>query len=152
MTDTPETSPGPAEPPIGRALWDAVGVIASRFEETLADAGGSRSMWWILLALVRQPGATQREIAGAVGIKDATLTHHLAGMEDGGLIVRRRCEGNRRAHIIELTADGEATFRRLQEAALAFDRQLRSGVSEEELQVLRAVLDRLVANVTPEQE
>ncbi|WP_153392804.1 MarR family winged helix-turn-helix transcriptional regulator [Ornithinicoccus halotolerans] len=146
MTD--DSLPGPTEPPIGRALWDAVTVIARRFEETLAAAGGSRSMWWILLALVRDPGATQREIAGAVGIKDATLTHHLAGMEDSGLIVRRRCERNRRAHTIELTTEGHAAFRRLQQAALGFDRQLRGGVSAEELRVLRDVLDRLVANAT----
>lgn len=143
----PETN-APAAGPVGRALWDAASVVTRQFEESLAAAGGSRSTWWILLALVRHPGATQREIACEVGIRDATLTHHLAGMEDGGLVVRRRCEHDRRSHAIELTPEGEALFGRLSEAARDFDRRLRSGVPEEELRVLRRVLDRLVANAT----
>jgi MarR family transcriptional regulator for hemolysin len=63
------------------------------------------------------------------------------------LLTRRRDPANRRVHVVELTDDGEAAFLRLREAAVAFDRQIRDGVSDEELAGLREILGRLEANV-----
>jgi MarR family transcriptional regulator for hemolysin len=101
----------------------------------------------VLLNLKIRPAANQRELAEAVGIREATLTHHLNAMERDGLLTRRRDETNRRVHIVELTDAGEAAFLRLREAAVAFDRRLRRGISAEQLAGLEEVLGRLVANV-----
>ena len=75
----------------------------------------------------------QRELATAVGIREATLTHHLNAMEADGLLTRRRDPGNRRVHVVELTEAGEDAFARLRDAAVGFDRRLRRGISAEEL-------------------
>ena len=53
-------------------------------------------MWLVLLNLKTRRLANQRELAEAVGIREATLTHHLNAMEAGGLITRRRDTANRR--------------------------------------------------------
>lgn len=132
--------------PIGRVLWDAVNQVSRTFDEALAGAGGSRSTWHILLALKERPTANQREIAADVGIQGATLTHHLAAMEADGLVVRRRDPENRRVHLIELTPAGEDAFLRLKNAAEDFDRRMRSGVPDEEIEQLRVTLAKLVAN------
>ena len=49
---------------------------------------------------------------------------------------------------IELTAEGEATFRRLRSAAVAFDQRLRRGLSDEDVARLDGLLGRLEGNVT----
>jgi MarR family transcriptional regulator, transcriptional regulator for hemolysin len=55
---------------------------------------------------------------------------------------------NRRVHVVELTADGEAAFHRMRSAAVEFDRRLRGDLPDEELERFATVLDRLRANVT----
>ncbi len=142
--------PAPRTPPIGLHLSAAARVVTRAFDGALADAGGSMPVWLVLLNLkMRRQVANQRELAAAVGIREATLTHHLNAMESDGLLTRRRDPGNRRVHLVELTDAGEAAFARLRDAALAFDRRLRHGISTEELASFEAVLTRLAANVAP---
>jgi MarR family transcriptional regulator for hemolysin len=122
-------------------------VVSRAFDEALVEVGGSLPVWLVLLNLkIRRP-ANQRELAEAVGVKEATLTHHLNAMETGGLITRRRDTTNRRIHVVELTDGGEETFLRLRGAAVAFDRKLRVGVPSNDLESFEGVLDRLVRNV-----
>jgi MarR family transcriptional regulator for hemolysin len=121
--------------------------VRRAFDEALAEAGGSLPVWLVLLNLkIRRP-ANQRELAEAVGVREATLTHHLNSMDSEGLITRRRDTTNRRIHVVELTDAGEETFLRLRTAAVAFDRRLRAGINKDELSSLENVLVRLVRNV-----
>ncbi|HWW53513.1 MAG TPA: MarR family winged helix-turn-helix transcriptional regulator [Acidimicrobiales bacterium] len=137
----------PPRPPIGLHLASAARVVSRAFDEALAEAGGSLPVWLVVLNLkIRRP-ANQRELAEAVGVKEATLTHHLNAMDAEGLITRRRATANRRIHVVELTEAGEEAFVRLRAAALAFDRRLRAGFADDELASLEGVLDRLVRNV-----
>jgi len=101
----------------------------------------------ILVALKTRRAANQRELAESLGIQGATLTHHLNAMESAGLVTRTRDPDNRRVHVVEMTADGEAAFHRLRGAATAFDRALRSGFSEREITTLAGFLRRIAANV-----
>ena len=70
-------------------------------------------------------------------------------METDGLLTRRRDQNNRRIHVVELTDAGEAAFLRLRDAAVAFDRQLRRGITAADLASLEDLLGRLAANVEP---
>ncbi len=127
-------------------LWRTVNATSRAFDTALSSAGGSRPMWFILLALKADPVASQRELAAHVGIQGATLTHHLTAMESDGLLTRRRDPNNRRVHLVELTDKGEAAFRRMRDAALDFDRKLRDGIPDDEADRLRETLDRLRDN------
>jgi len=124
--------------------------VGRAFDAALARAGGSRPMWLVLLSLKSRPTANQRELAAAVGIQDATLTHHLNGMEADGLLTRRRDPADRRVHLVELTEAGDAAFRRLRTVAQHYDTRLRTGFSDSELETLRGLLGKLRDNVTPE--
>lgn len=123
--------------------------MSRAFDQALAEAGGSLPVWLVLLNLKTRRIANQRELAEAVGVREATLTHHLNAMESDGLLTRRRDEINRRIHVVELTEAGEAAFLALRAAAVAFDRRLRGGFSAEEIAGLEGLLDRLAANVAP---
>ena len=142
--------PRPTQTPIGMELAGVARDVGRAFDAALARAGGSRPMWLVLLSLKSRPTANQRELAAAVGIQDATLTHHLNGMEADGLLTRRRDPANRRVHLVELTEAGDAAFRRLRTVAQDYDTRLRTGFSDSELETLRGLLGRLRDNVTPE--
>lgn len=142
----------PRQTPIGLALSRAAKQVATGFGAALAEAGGSEPVWLILMTLKRMPSATQREIAAAVGTREATLTHHLNAMERDGLVQRQRDPSNRRVHIVSLTEEGEARFRTLRRAATEFDRRLRAGIDESDEAVVRRVLDRMAANAQEEHD
>jgi MarR family transcriptional regulator for hemolysin len=144
--------PSPPQPPIGLHLASAARIVRRAFDEALAEAGGSLPVWLVLLNLkTRRPG-NQRELAEAVGVKEATLTHHLNSMDADGFVTRHRDSTNRRIHVVELTEVGEETFLRLRTAAVAFDKRLRAGITEKEVAILDGVLERLVQNVAADDE
>ncbi len=138
----------PSRTPIGLHLSQAARVVSRAFDEALDAAGGSLPVWLILLNLkIRRPD-NQRELAEAVGVTEATLTHHLNAMDTRGLITRRRDTGNRRIHVVELTESGEEAFIRLQQAAITFDARLRTGFADADLDKLSELLTHLTANVS----
>ena len=135
--------------PIGLRLNQAARAVGRAFDEALAQAGGTLPVWLILLNLkVRRPG-TQRELADAVGIREATLTHHLNAMDADGLITRTREAANRRVQVVTLTDKGDQAFLSLRAAAMAFDARLRTGLADPDLATLETLLTRLSANAAP---
>jgi MarR family transcriptional regulator, transcriptional regulator for hemolysin len=136
----------PARTPVGLHLAQVTRVVSRAFDDALAGAGGSLPVWLVLLNIKTRQLANQRELAQAVGIKEATLTHHLNAMEGDGLITRRRHQTNRRIHVVQLTDAGEAAFARLLDAAVGFDQRLRNGFADAELAGLGDLLDRLAGN------
>jgi MarR family transcriptional regulator, transcriptional regulator for hemolysin len=142
----------PDQPPIGLVLSRTARAVSRAFDARLAASGGSLPVWLILLALRTTEIANQRELAAAVGIQGATLTHHLNGMESDGLLTRRRDPANRRVHLVELTAAGEQLFGQLRSAAIAHDKQLRTGLSDEDIGLLGELLVRMHRNVTGDRE
>jgi MarR family transcriptional regulator for hemolysin len=139
--------PGPARQPIGLHLARVARAASRAFDAALVAAGGSQPMWLVLISLKSRQLANQRELADAVGVQEATLTHHLNAMETAGLVTRRRDPQNRRVHLVELTTEGDALFMKLRGAATAFDERLRSGLSEADITQLGDLLDRLHDNV-----
>src|SRR5215469_15129515 len=100
--------PAPERQPVGLHLARVARDIGRSFDAALAEAGGSLPVWLVLISLKSRQLANQRALATAVGIQEATLTHHLNAMETAGLITRRRDPDNRRVHVVELTAEGDA--------------------------------------------
>src|SRR5580704_15157517 len=98
LADVPEPFPLP----IGLRLAQASRTVERAFDAALAEVEGSLPVWLILLNLkIRRP-ANQRELAEAVGIAWATLTHHLNAMDAQGLVARTRDSANRRVQVVTL--------------------------------------------------
>jgi MarR family transcriptional regulator for hemolysin len=140
--------PGPPrETPIGLLTTQVGRSLEQAFDAALTSAGGSRSIWLILLAIISGAGTTQAALAEHVGITGPTLVHHLDRLERSGLVERQTDPANRRVRTLALTDSGRTAFLGMREAALAFDAQLRSGISEAQLATLRKLLNRLRTNV-----
>ena len=140
--------PRPAQQPLGLHLARVSRTVSRAFDDVLAQAGGSLPVWLVLISLKSGQLASQRELAEAVGVQGATLTHHLNAMESAGLVTRRRDPANRRLHLVELTPAGDELFFRLRDAATAFDQRLRTGFSDTEARQLETLLTRLRNNVS----
>ena len=110
LTDMPEPSLVPVPTgfpaPIGLRLNQAARAVGRAFDKALEEAGGTLPVWLILLNLkIHRPG-TQRDLAEKVGIREATLTHHLNAMDADGLITRTRDASNRRIQVVTLMDGG----------------------------------------------
>ena len=137
----------PTRTPIGLRLFtSSKGCVARSTACSRTRAGRSRcgSCWTNLKSAAWR---SQHELAAAVGIEGPTLTRHLDALERQGLVRRGQDPTDRRAVVVELTPEGHATHARLLEVVVAFDRRLRSGLSQDEVDTLRELLRRLEENV-----
>ena len=141
-----------AGPPIGLQLANTAKIVSRAFNDVLARGGASLPIWLILTALRGEQWRTQLELARSLGIEGPTLTRHLDGMERAGLVERRRDPNDRRAVQVEITDAGAALHNRLRADVIAFDERLRAGLTQDELEQLRAVLAKLQHNVGREEE
>jgi len=137
----------PAGTPIGLQLAHSAKHVARAFNDTLAEVGGSMPTWFILTSLKGDEWRTQHELARALRIEGPTLTRHLDGLEEEGLVVRRRDPHDRRAVSVELTEAGRAKHAEMLRAVQAFNRRLLAGLSGAEIDELRKLLGRLEQNV-----
>src|SRR4051795_4127479 len=139
--------PPPLVPPIGLRLARTARIAGQAFDRALSEAGGSAPTFQVLLLVRSEQWGTQAQMAEAMGITGATLTHHLTALEKHGLVRRWREDGNRRVQRVALTEDGEALFERLRKVAAAHDERLRSQMTDGEVEQLAALLDKLQAGV-----
>jgi MarR family transcriptional regulator for hemolysin len=137
----------PVQAPIGLQLSRTARVATNAFERAMAQAGGSASAWQVLVVVRAGQWGTQAKMAEAMGITGATLTHHLNALEDQGLVRRWREASNRRVQQVALTKPGEELFDRLREVAVRHDERLRSTLSEQEVEQLGRLLEKVRAGV-----
>src|SRR5216684_6574948 len=137
----------PDGPPVGLQLALTSKAVSRAFNAALAEAGGSVPVWLMLSSLKSKERRTQLDLARAVGIEGPTLTRHLDGLEENGIVRRVRDGNDRRAVRVELTDEGERLFQTLRQAVIAFNRALTDGVADDELERLRTALARLEQNV-----
>ncbi len=137
----------PDGPPLGLLLATTSKAVGRAFNSVLAESGGSIPIWLILNALKSESRRTQLDLARAVGIEGPTLTRHLDGIEQAGLVKRQRGAPDRRAVQVELTRGGHALHARLLKAVIDFNQQLRAGLSAEDVETLRRLLFQLQENV-----
>ena len=137
----------PTGTPIGLRLALTAKVVSREFNDALTEAGGSLPVWLVLSSLKSEHRNTQLDLARAVGIEGPTLTRHLDSLEESGLVVRHRDSADRRAVRVELTDAGERLYQALLKAAIAFNKRLTAGMSEQELARLQRSLEQLAQNV-----
>jgi MarR family transcriptional regulator for hemolysin len=136
----------PSGTPVGLQLALTAKLVSRAFNDVLAEAGGSLPVW-LVLSSVKQEHRTQLDLAHAIGIEGPTLTRHLDGLEESGLVVRLRDTGDRRAIRVELTDAGERLYARLLKDVIAFNARLTAGMNEQELSRLNRSLAQLAENV-----
>ena len=94
----------------------------------------------ILEFLMNNGESDQKTLAAECEIEQATAGGILLRMEEAGLIVRRRREGNRRSLYVLLSPKGEEAARRMAEVFARADARAASLLSGEEEKTLKNLL------------
>ena len=93
--------------------------------------------------LLKHNGATQQELGDTMLMDDNSVVLLLNELEAAGFSVRRRDPGDRRRHVVEITAAGRHAVERAEKAQEGIEDELLGALSQDE----RATLNRLLSRV-----
>lgn len=122
-------------------------LLRNNFDRQVADLHVTRSQWAMIVVVGRHPGATQRVIAEALEMSEASAGRLIDRLCAEGLLERRERDDDRRARAVYLTAAAEPLLEKLATIAQEAERRMFKGFEDSELERLRDYLDRIYANV-----
>lgn len=115
-----------------------------RFVEALAQQDLTLAAYSVLMILGGDSGATQRQLADAVGIDPRNLVPILDDLEARGFLVRPTHPDDRRRHAVKLNAAGRSKLGRLAEVGANAERELLRPLNSAERAQLHALLRKLL--------
>ncbi|SFH16784.1 MarR family transcriptional regulator [Modicisalibacter xianhensis] len=116
-------------------------------DHTVAPLGLTQPRWTLLVILRHLgEGATQKQLAEALGIELPSLTRTLGQLEQQGLVLRRIPAGDRRVREVVFTPEGRRLLEALDARASEARALLLDGVPDTEREVLHRALRRIERN------
>lgn len=166
VTDQPKQSPEQA-PPEDDSLLPAIGsktgVVLDRIlpylmsrltfslnqmlKTDLKKFGLTISNWRVLAVLAAETEVTVNELAEYAMIEQSTASHLIDRMEEEGLLVRKRGEGDGRVRSISLTETGQEKYETVRHTVLAHTNRVLRDVTPEERQALETTLTKMRNNL-----
>ena len=121
------------------ALNDHLGYFVRRlqvwvfqdFIRTLSSIDISPAQFSVLVVIGANPGLSQSEIAGTLGIERARLVRLLHGLERRTLTERQPCSADGRRHALQLTRDGQKLLARAKALAAQHEVALKEKLGGE---------------------
>ena len=129
---------------LGFRLSRAARIQERRLDAGLKTLGLTRITWCVLLAVGNEDLAQPSEIADFVGIDRTAASRALRQMEADGLVARHVGEGDGRTREVVLTALGRDRLTRGEPMAVENNAVMAARLSPEEVDRLKAGLDRLI--------
>jgi MarR family transcriptional regulator for hemolysin len=77
-------------------LYDVARIMRTKFDKRARSRGMTRAQWHILARVERQPGLSQRELAGVCEVEPITVARLVDRLEARGLLERRPDPSDRR--------------------------------------------------------
>jgi DNA-binding MarR family transcriptional regulator len=124
-------------------------------EQELARDGVSGPDFKVLHPVIEAPDGVlrARELGAEIGWDRSRLSHHLARMEQRGLIIREECAEDGRGLMVRVTNAGRSAMETAAPAHVENTRRYFFDLlSDDELETLTAVFDRLLENLTRQKE
>ena len=112
----------------------------------------TKVQWTALYHIYRNEGLNQRELAKLMLIREPSALHPVDRLEREGWVAKRSDPHNRRVRRLELTREGRRIYEENLPRVIRFNEDARQGITEEELDVFKSVLDRMIENVTREEK
>jgi DNA-binding MarR family transcriptional regulator len=121
---------------LGRLGYSVKMQVMDEFEQ----AGFSPSHYSVLALLDEGTRETQGTIADALNVDRSTLVGILDGLEERGLIERRRDPNDRRRHVVSLTAAGRRQLTAFRKLARRVEAEILAALDESDRTVLHGLL------------
>ena len=132
---------------IGRKLTVISRQLWHQFDQNVQTTGVSRAKWGLIAAVSRNPGATQRAIAAMLQVTEVTAGRMVNRLCEDGLLERRDNPQDRRGYCVYLTPAARPLLDRISDAATVYEAQAFSGMSDDDLARLEALLDIIAGNI-----
>ena len=123
-------------------------MMRQDFDRRIADVGVTRSQWSMIVAVARHPGSTQRQVAELLEMSEASAGRLIDRLCADGLLERQERNDDRRARSVFVTDKVKPMLEQLGEIAKASESRVFNGLSEEELEQMSALLDKVYRNLT----
>ncbi len=125
-------------------------VLSNTISTTVARAYDKRFKvsipeWRVIAILGRFPGLSAVEVAERTMMDKVAVSRAVTKLIKKGRIDREFADADKRRSILNLSEDGKKLHDEIAELALAFERDLLEGLSEEELEQLNKIMERLMA-------
>jgi MarR family transcriptional regulator for hemolysin len=131
----------------GFLLTDVARLLRNAYDRRVRSLGLTRSQWWVLNQLFRNPGLNQSELAEILEIERPTLGRLLDRLEAKGWVRREHDAHDRRAWRVHLTDAVEPTLRTLRKVATELMRDALAGLSAAERERFVDTLLAIKANL-----
>jgi Transcriptional regulators len=122
-------------------------ALRARLQAVLADFDVTTEQWSTLCRLYRHDGCNQRQLSREASKEQAAMTRTLDILQAKGLIERRSSEEDRREYLVGITAKGRELYHRALPSVMAYGRNLRSLLGGEDMDELKALLDKLLSRL-----
>lgn len=133
-----------AGPGAAAFLLAQIGAHAgTQFAERLADLDLTPPLVGLLRVIAREPGRSQQALAKQLGTPATRLVALVDGLEQRGVIERRRNPDDRRLHAIYLTEAGGRLMGEIGQVAVAHGRDLTEALDTDEVALLHGLLSRI---------
>lgn len=116
---------------------------AQKFAERLAALELAPPQAGILRIIAITPGLSQQSVAHQLGTPPSRLVALIDGLEQRGLIERRRNPDDRRHHALYLTEEGGRFMGRMAQVGMAHEDAICAGLDDEERSRLNTLLQRI---------
>ncbi|MGN1381581.1 MAG: MarR family winged helix-turn-helix transcriptional regulator [Eubacterium sp.] len=132
-----------------------IGIIANLYNRMIVRAGNGKSstltihQCWVLQYLEKHCGEAvrQKDIENMFSIRRSTANTMLRTMEKNGFIERRKDLRDGRANILLITPLGLEASQNITAEMERFEKNLKKGISEEDLQQFQKTLDQMERNL-----
>lgn len=121
-------------------------AVHSAFAEQFAPADAVPRQYSVLYLVSLNTGINVKALAAAIGVDQSTLVPTLNVCEERGWIRRHRSKPDRRVTALEVTKAGRATLEALSKNLDAHEASVTTGVSDDELRQLLALLRKIRFN------
>ncbi len=142
---TVSTSENPRVPPAGCAfLLTQLGThVASAFAERIARLDLTPPQTGLMRVVASEPGRSQQALAQQLGTPPTRLVALVDGLEERGLLERRRNPQDRRLHAVHLGPAGEELMAGIRNVAREHEDAVLAPLDDDERARLRELLGKL---------
>ncbi|HUR88973.1 MAG TPA: MarR family transcriptional regulator [Ramlibacter sp.] len=140
------------EESIGYLMGRAINIVKEAVDEELAPTGLTHAQWVPLLKVYLGEASTVAELARETQVDVGAMTRTLDRLEMKGLVRRVRSSEDRRVVNVELTGEGTATAKQIPSVLCRVQNAHLRGFSQEEWQMLKSLLRRVLDNAIELQE
>ncbi len=125
-------------------------ILSNTVSSTIASAynkrfGLSIPEWRVIAVLGRFPGLSAVEVAERTLMDKVAVSRAVTKLIKTGRIDRQFADADRRRSILHLSDEGRKVHDEIAPLALQFEEDLLHGLSEDDIQTLNVVMERLLA-------